>query len=174
MFKVMGLAMGLLAFSSASNAMVISCHDAPEKAVLELPAPGDKFAHVACTKYGHLLNSTEDWLWNKTDGFSPVFFPAQMVTRNPKQVNHDYHFTDFAVNRLDTAAAKGKWKIMKSVYDSSDLSDLKAVEIVAKNNHGGEHKIYFFNNDWGYSCSPTCKPENAFIIMHKNKEELEW
>ena len=87
----LGICFLLLFCSSAfaNNGMYIDCKNSPKEAVLSLPKPAGDFGRVSCTKFGHIIQPVESWIWTRPGGYAPTFYPAQMVSRNPKVTNNN-------------------------------------------------------------------------------------
>lgn len=150
------------------------CAGAPPEAQLSVPAPADKLAKVACTKWGHMLQPTPDWLWTKPGGITPLFFPAQMVQSSPAASGHEDYFREITVRELVREDALEKWRFISGLVGAQLPEGLKALEIVAKGKANTGHTIYFFNTNWGYACSPECKVEHAFLLVHRRGLKLSW
>jgi len=54
------------------------------------------------------------------------------------------------------------------------LADLLWLEIIANCNMGAVCKIYLFPNEFGNSCAPDCRKENAFRMMGENNKKVPW
>ena len=165
----------LCALSNLATAQGIEvpCEPSPKEAVLSVPPPGDLFLHIVCTKYGHVLTPVAGWFWTQPGGYNPVFFPAQMVQRDPLETGNSVYFTSIRVKQLTDDAARAKWAVLAQFFPKDPAPD-KALEITAENNSLGAHVIYIFPDAWGYSCSPTCRKENAFILINQHKERPNW
>lgn len=156
-----------------SQDIEVPCAGSPREAVLKVPAPADRFVHVICTKYGHLLHPVKGWFWTRPGGFSPVFYPAQMVRENPEETGHTNFFSSIRVASLSGEAAAEKWTVLVGLF-RDEAPPQKALEVIAENNHGGIHKIYLFPNSWGYGCSPKCDADGAFIMISETKNVPQW
>ena len=150
----------------------IPCAGSPPEAVLNVPAPADRFVHVLCTKYGHVLAPTAGWFWTPPGKLSPTFYPAQMVRSGPREVGNAIYFKSVRVNSLEGSEAVERWQLIGRVF--KDPAPAKALEIVAASSSGSSHTIYIFPNAWGYSCSPTCAQDAAFIMVPENKQPPTW
>ena len=164
-----------LLFSSYAFAesMVIPCEGAPASAVLHIPAPAGKFAHIVCTKFGHIVHPTKGWLWNRPGGFRPAFFPSQMVASNPREIGHESYFSSIQSRELGAADTRKRWKVLASKFPENPPPK-KSVEIVAINHKGGKHIVRLFSNGWGIGCSPVCNAKGAFMMVHENKQAPTW
>lgn len=151
----------------------IPCDGSPGAAVLKVPPPGDRFLRVLCSKFGHLLAPVAGWFWTQPGAYAPVFFPAQMVQQNPKESGTNVFFKSIAVDALSGKAAQDKWSPLAELFPHESPPEA-ALEVIAENNSGERHRIYIFPNSWGYSCSPTCRKENAFILISQTKETPKW
>jgi hypothetical protein len=167
------LAVLISADPAAADGIEIPCADSPPSAVLQVPKPADRFLHVLCSKYGHLLAPTVGWFWTQPGTYNPLFFPAQMVRENPKDSGHSFNFSSITATALTGTLAHDKWAVLAGIFPKEQAPD-KALEIIAINNSGETHTIYIFPNTWGYSCSPKCRKENAFIMISEKKEHPEW
>ncbi len=167
------LVVSFISFAHAEG-IEIPCDSSPKEAVLSIPEPANKLAHVVCTKYGHVINPVKDWFWTRSGGFLPVFFPSQMDRSQPKELNNRSYFKRITVKELTESEAKEKWSILDGMVDESNNSNLKGLQIVAVNNEGKKHTIYIFNNNRGYGCSPICKKENAFMLLNQDKKDVTW
>ena len=161
-----------LSFSAQAQDIEIACDGSPTTAVHSVPPPADRFVHVLCTKYGHVLAPTAGWFWTAPGAYSPLFYPAQMVRENPLEVGNGIYFSSITVTALEGAAASDRWKILSGLF--RDPPPTKALEIVASSSGGSKHTIYVFPNSWGYSCSPECTKEGAFIMVSQRKEPPQW
>ncbi len=103
-----------------------------------------------------------------------MFYPAQMVSRKPKVTNNSSFFKSISVRELASAESKAKWSYIGAAFDSDRNLEIRGMEISAKNSKGGLHKIYIFNNGWGYGCSPKCNKEGAFILLNKDRKAVSW
>jgi hypothetical protein len=162
----------VLSFSVQAQDIEIACDGSPTAAALRVPAPADRFVHVLCTKYGHVLAPTAGWFWTPPGTYSPQFYPAQMVRENPLEVGNGIYFTSITATSLEGAAASDRWRILGGLF--RDPPPTKALEIVASSSGGSKHTIYIFPNSWGYSCSPECTKEGAFIMVSQRKEPPQW
>lgn len=163
----------LLAGPARSEGIEISCEGSPPQAVLAVPKPADRFLHVLCTKFGHVLSPTVGWFWTTPATYNPLFYPAQMIQKDPEETNNKVYFKAIAAAALTGKAAQDKWALLAEIFPKDAPPD-KALEVVAENTSGGKHTIYLFPNAWGYSCSPTCRKENAFIMINQKKEHPQW
>jgi len=157
----------------AESSIQIPCSESPESAVLSVPKPADKFLHVLCSKFGHVVTPTTGWFWTPPGTYAPRFFPAQMVQDNPESVGNSVFFESIQVNELAGDDAKAKWSPLAEVFPE-DTYPKKALEIVARSNSGGAHKIYIFPNSWGYSCGRGCKKTSVFLMVSQTKEAPRW
>ena len=68
-----------------------------------------------------------------------------------------------------------KWSVVAEALPQTrrDVPEM-ALDVVAENNDGERHTIYIFPNAWGYSCSPACRKENAFIMVPQDKKPPQW
>ncbi len=166
-------ALGSPALPARAEGMEISCDGSPAQAAMNVPTPGDRFLHVLCTKYGHVLAPVAGWFWTSPGTFEPRFFPAQMVRDSPKETGNAAYFRSISASALTGSAAQAKWSILTDAFPNESPPQ-KALEIVAENERGERHTIYIFPNAWGYSCSPACRKESAFIMVSQNKESPRW
>jgi hypothetical protein len=160
--------------SASAQDIGIPCRGSPDAAVLSVPGPADLFVHVICTRFGHIIHPVQGWLWTTPGAVRPHFFPAQMVRAAPKPVGNEIYFQSIEVNKLDQETTSEKWSIFEGMFDEDDRPLTKALEIVATNDTGGTHTIYIFPNKFGYSCSPTCKEENIFVMISETEKNVEW
>ena len=161
------------AATAHAEGIEIPCEGSPTTAVLEVPAPANRFVHVLCTKYGHVLAPIAGWFWTPPGTYSPVFLPAQMVHDNPKETGNAVNFTAIIATPLEGTSAADRWKLLGEVFPK-DTPPTKALEIVAISSGGEKHRIYIFTNSWGYSCSPVCTKDAAFILISERKEAPQW
>lgn len=96
-----------------------------------------------------------------------------MVRDNPAEVGNTVYFKKITVTPLTGKEAEKKWALLAQIFPH-DPAPQKALAVVAENNSDGRHEIYMFPNAWGYSCSPTCYKENAFIMISQKKEPPQW
>ncbi len=150
----------------------IACDGSPSAAVLSVPAPADRFVHVLCTKYGHVLAPVAGWFWTPPGTYRPAFYPAQMVRENPVEVGNVIYFNSITATALEGPVAGKRWQVLEGMF--RDPPPTKALEIVATSSGGSKHTIYIFPNSWGYSCSPACAKEGAFIMISQQKEVPQW
>ena len=166
----------LLAVAASAHAqsdIEISCAGSPESAMLTVPKPADKFLHVICSKYGHVLTPTAGWFWTAPGTFEPRFYPAQMVKRDPKAVGNTIYFSSIEVTELHGETLQEKWSLLAELFPDEE-PPTKVLQITAKNNSEGRHTIYIFPNSWGYSCSPSCKKSAVFLMVNQAKELPAW
>lgn len=163
----------LLSGPVMAEGIEISCDGSPPQAVLAAPKPADRFLHVLCTKFGHVLSPAAGWFWTKPATFIPLFYPAQMAQKDPEETGNKVYFKTITTTALSGKAAHEQWALLAEIIPK-DVPPDKALEVMAENNSGGRHTIYIFPNAWGYSCSPTCRKENAFIMVSQNKEHPQW
>lgn len=172
--RFFGAIMGALMMSSAfAQDVEISCDDVTAQAVMNIPKPANNFLRVICTRFGNVLTPAAGWLWTSPGAYKPKFFPAQMVQRNPKETGNTVFFTSIKVNTLDREASQDKWSFLAGMFPPEE-SPKTALEVIAKSNVDGHHFIYIFPNSWGYSCSPTCRLENAFIMISQDSSVPRW
>jgi hypothetical protein len=152
----------------------IPCEDSPKAAQLNVPSPANKYLHVVCSKYGHILHPTKGWFWTQPGGFSPVYYPAQMVRSEPEESGNTIYFENIEVTDLDSDVTASRWKEMGMMFDPNDSTPQKSMEIVAITNAGSLHKIYVFEGGWGWSCSPNCENKTVFLMISKPKQEVVW
>jgi hypothetical protein len=146
----------------------ISCSDAPDGAVTEVPKLVSDIASIKCTIYGHILTGADGVLWNYPGAFAPVIIPSQMVLSEPEEVNHQFHFTAVTAMRLDKEEAISVYKGFGEGFDVP--KEVPAtIEIIATNQKSVSQKVYLFQlgpkTMWGYACQPTCKPEMSFMVL---------
>ncbi len=101
-----------IAIPSYADGIEITCDQSPQAAVLEIPEPANRFVHVLCTKYGHVIAPVAGWFWTPRGTFSPVFFPAQMVRENPEETGNAVYFSSITATPLDGKAAEEKWALL--------------------------------------------------------------
>lgn len=150
----------------------ISCADSPPEAVVNVPVPANRFVHVLCTKYGHILAPVAGWFWTPPGTLSPMFYPAQMVRNDPKEVGNAVYFSSIRVRSLEEGETAERWQVIGRQF--SDPPPVKALEIVATSSGGSAHTIYLFPNSWGYSCSPSCAQDATFIMISQDKRPSAW
>ena len=150
----------------------ISCDGSPSDATTTVPTPADRFVHVLCTKYGHVLTPVAGWFWTPPGTFSPTFYPAQMVQADPKEVGNSVYFKSIAVTQLEGREAAHSWQVIGRMF--GDPPPSKALRIVAASSGGSQHTILIFPNSWGYSCSPSCSQDSAFVMVSQNKQPPSW
>ena len=92
-----------------------------------------------------------------------------MVRDNPKETGNAVNFTSIIATPLEGTSAADRWKLLGEVFPK-DTPPTKALEIVAISSGGAKHSIYIFPNSWGYSCSPVCSKDAAFILISERKE----
>lgn len=164
----------LLPLPVSAQDITISCDGSPEQAVLAMPAPADRFLQIVCTRYGHIVNPVPGWLWTVPGTMIPQFYPAQMVTSDPQTVGNTVYFNEVAVRPLSGEPAARKWSLLAELFDAADDAPSKVLEIVATSSMGESHTLYIFPNHFGYSCSPDCRAENAFLMINENGEDVSW
>ena len=152
----------------------IDCASTDKRAVLQIPPPADKLARVSCTKWGHIIQPIVNWIWTKPGRFQQVFFPAQMVARNPQTTGNADYFVEIRARELSAAESADKWKMIAASIPGKTPSNLRTLEITAKNRKDQSHTIYLFNSGWAYGCSPRCVKESIFLLINKNKQEVSW
>jgi len=160
--------------SALAQDAYIDCASSDKQAVTRIPSPADKLARVSCTKWGHIIQPVVNWVWTQPGGYRPVFFPAQMVASKPKSVGNDDYFVEIRARELPTAESLEKWKFVTAVVPGQAPSNLRSLEILAKNRKGQSHTIYLFNSGWGYGCSPKCVKETTFLLINKEKQKVSW
>ena len=172
--RLLGFIMGLLMTGSVfAQGIEISCDGISAQAVTDIPKPADKFLRIACTQFGQVLTPTAGWFWTAPGAFNPKFFPAQMVQESPKKTGNSVFFKSIQVDILDEKASQDKWALLAKMFPP-EAPPKTALEIKAENNTGNLHSIYIFPNSWGYSCSPRCRAENAFILISQDKLSPQW
>jgi hypothetical protein len=172
--KLIVLILALLIAEANAESLEIPCEGSPETAQLSVPAPANKYLHIVCTKYGHILHPTEGWFWTQPGGFSPVFYPAQMVRSDPEESGNEIFFQSIEVTDLTPELAAKKWGQMEMSFDPSDPPPQKAMEVVASTSTGSSHTIYVFEGGWGWSCSPSCESKTVFLMISKPRQEVAW
>jgi hypothetical protein len=150
----------LTALSSLATAQSIEipCEGSPKDAVLSVPQPADRFLHVLCSRFGHLLTATRGWLFTQPGAYAPVFFPAQMVRENPAETGHSVYFKSINVKSLTGPEATAKWSASALVDMFPKGAPQKALEVIAENNTGGTHSIYLFQRV-GLPMQPYLSPQ---------------
>ena len=151
----------------------ISCDGSPAQAVLTVPKPADKFLHVFYTRFGHALEPNNGWFWTPPGKYKPVFFPAQMVRKDPKFSGNTIYFKSIIVSALSGKLAEKKWSVLAEKFPKA-TPPTKAIAISTVNNDNEPHRIYIFTNAWGYSCNPKCSKDNAFIMVSEDNNKPEW
>jgi hypothetical protein len=168
----------MFAMLASSSALArdghIDCASSDKRAVLLMPSPANKLARVSCTKWGHIIQPVVNWIWTRPGGYRPVFFPAQMVASKPSPVGNNDYFVEIRSRELPVAESLERWKFVDAVVPGPVSSDLRSLEIVAKNRKGQSHIIYLFNSGWGYGCSPKCVKETIFLVVNKDKQKVSW
>ena len=169
------IALAMIPLFAKAEDIHIDCSAINKQAQLQVPKPANKFARVACTKYGHAIEPVKGRLWNGVDGaVNPIIFPAQLVEINPNVTNNDVYFRSLSVKEFVGKEAKKKW-LMEDVMRNVQATDVKkALELVALSSQGGRHIIYFFDNGWGYGCSPECARGRPFKILNGGEEPASW
>ncbi len=181
---------GVLAAMLLANSMVawgqepmeISCTDSAPEAILELPSPIDRFAQVTCTNYGHVLTSKPNWLWTRPGGYSPVFFPAQMVRDAPKPVGGQFYFKRVTVTPLTPEKREAALKVAFRGIDYGDPKAIDAYRVSLGNNEDEVLEFEVFDDKenssgiesiWGFECQQNtdCKDGGPFLILDFTKNE---
>ena len=172
--KLIVLILAFLIGQAQAESLEISCEGSPEEAQLSVPGPASKYLHIVCTKYGHILHPTEGWFWTQPGGFSPVFYPAQMVRTDPQESGNEIYFKSIEVTDLNSALAAEKWEQLGMGFDQNEPPPQKAMEVVASTSTGSSHTIYVFESGWGWSCSPSCENKTVFLMLSKPRQEVTW
>jgi len=172
-FAIALLVGSALAAPARADGIEIPCSGSPKAAVLDVPEPANRFVHVLCTKYGHVLAPVAGWFWTPPGTYSPVFYPSQMVRENPEETGNAVYFASITATPLEGQAASERWSVLAEVFPH-EAPPSKALEIVATSSRGSKHTLYIFPNAWGYSCSPVCSKEAAFVMVSQRKEAPRW
>ncbi len=155
-----------------NDGFLINCEGTPKEAVTELPAPLNKWASLACTKYGHVIGPAEKWLWTVPGGFSPIFVPSQMVKTNPKKVGNSSYFTQIKLIKEKDNSLLGE--LLKG-FDTSGANDTTDIyKLTVKNNQNLSQTLYFIDdrtdsNKWGVWCRNECKETTQFMLLDMSK-----
>ena len=146
------------------------CSGTPSGAIMRLPTSISKWGHVACTPFGHVLESRDGWVWASVDSGSPVIIPSQVTARNPQQVGNESYFTAIRATQLapeDAAAAA-------SVFNEGltfDEPSSKAFRVDVISVSGTINTMYFFDfgTFGGAMVCPgdECDPDTRFLIIER-------
>lgn len=176
-FSVLILAAAVLVFGAPSRAADESdCSGSPSAAVMTLPKPLDKWGKIACTQFGHVLASRENWVWMMPRQRTPVIVPSQMVDRMPAPLGNKSYFTAIEVTRVSGKEFEEAYKTFHRGFDERETkpdgyrADLTSVS--------GKHlTIYFFDYDtyaWGMECiAGVCEANSRFMILDKDHMPIE-
>jgi hypothetical protein len=172
--RILILLIGFL-FSGLLHAedITISCDGSPKEAVLNVPKPADQFLHVFCTRFGHAMEPNKGWFWSPPGRYKPVFFPAQMVRREPKFSGNTIYFKSITAVPLSGKIAQKKWSVLAKEFPKAK-PPTQALKIDTVNNDGEPHRIYIFPNALGYSCNPKCSKDNAFMMVNEEDKKPQW
>ena len=157
-----------------AESLEIPCEGSPKSAKLDVPIPANKYLHIVCSKYGHILHPTKGWFWTQPGGFSPVYYPAQMVRSDPEESGNKIYFENIEVTELNPELVVEKWGQLGMMFDSNDPTPKKAMEVIASTSTGSSHIIYVFEGGWGWSCSHSCENKTVFLMISNPNQEVAW
>src|SRR5438067_13230594 len=76
------------------------CSSAPADAVMNLPAPLNKWGQITCTPLGHMLTSHEGWIWIMPDASGTVLIAATELEKAKEGANSDSYYTKNDVEKV--------------------------------------------------------------------------
>ena len=173
---VCGLTLVLCAASAKADQGVEfkadDCAGSPQRAVMKLTFPLNKWAQVLCTKYGHVLASHDGWVWILPSA-GPVLVPSQLSMGDPKEVGNTFYFTKIEVTQIKGEEFNEAYGTLMKNLDKNEVKpDGYRVEI--STSAGDSLKLDFFDYDtyaWGMDCSGEgCDIETRFIVLDKNHQ----
>jgi hypothetical protein len=171
------LFLGVVAIASAVGstppraADETDCYGSPNEAVRVLPAPLRKWGHIACTRFGHMLESREGWVWAWLDGSGSVAIPSQMVSSDPAQLGNESYFVTVDVAALEPQALVFALSVFHDAVNM-DEGQVKGYRVNLRSVSGDSVTIYFLDFDkfvGGIWCpDDACVPQSRFMIMERD------
>jgi len=160
----------------AEESFLVSCEDSPAEAVMEIPSPLNNWVKLVCSKYGHLIDANDGWIWTSPGGYQPVFIPAQMVKENPVESGNAFYFTKISFHKASGKEKELAISHMKT-FDGEHESKI-TYKLVVTNNMQQSQTLYFFDdqreeNKWGIWCRNHCKEVSHFMFLDMSKDTEE-
>jgi hypothetical protein len=146
------------------------CSGTPFDAMMRLPSPISKWGHIACTPFGHVLESRDGWVWASVDSGSKVLIPSQVSARNPQKVGNESYFTAITATQLATDDASAAVSAFNDglAFDEPS-SKVYRVEVISVS--GAINTLYFFDFGsfgGGMACPGNeCDPDTRFLIIER-------
>ena len=146
------------------------CSGTPFDAIMRLPSPIGKWGHVACTPFGHVLESRDGWVWAAVDSGTKVLIPSQITAGDPRQVGNESYFTAIRATQLapDEAAASASMFNQGLIFDEP-VSKAYRVDVISVS--GAINTMYFFDFGTfggGMVCpGDECDPDTRFLIIER-------
>lgn len=157
--------------SSPTAADETDCYGSPSDAVTVLPAPLRKWGHIVCTRFGHMLESREGWVWAWLDGSGAVAIPSQMVRRNPRELGNDSYFVTVDIADLEPEALVFALSMFHDALNM-DEGQVKGYRVTLKSVSGRAATVYFLDFEkfaGGMLCpEDACVPQTQFMIMERD------
>lgn len=148
--------------------ITIPCTSAPDDAVLNVPAPANRWARLICTRYGHMAVAGSGLSWTFPDSAQPLFLPAQEVQDAPKEIAHQAYFADIDAWKTDfEEGVRIRGEHAKFVEREAGAPEPEVIKLRLTNQDGARHTLYIL--DWtsraaGLLCLDECTRYLPFII----------
>jgi hypothetical protein len=169
-FGVVAIALGV-GSTPPRAADETDCYGSPGEAVRILPAPLRKWGHIACTRFGHMLESREGWVWAWLDGSGSVAIPSQMVKHDPMQLGNESYFVTIDVADLEPKALVFALSVFHDALNM-DEGQVKGYRVNLRSVSGDTATIYFLDFEkfvGGMWCpDDACVPQSRFMIMERD------
>lgn len=143
------------------------CSGSPPDAVLNLPAPLNRWGQILCTPYGHILGSRKGWMWLMPD-LDPVLIPAQVPENAPQKIGNSAYFSKIEVARVKGEEFNQAYKTFHQGFDDQEIKpDAYRVDMTTA--QGKSFHMYFFDYDtyaWGMECPGNqCETDSRFMVL---------
>jgi len=148
------------------------CTGTPLDAVMTVPLPLRKWAHIDCTPFGHVLASRDGWMWAWLDGSGKVILPSQMVQKDPDRVGNESYFTAIKVTDLDADESAEALQYFQDAVEGTEAMP-NGYRAALTSVSGTSMTLYFFDFGdfaWGLWCpDDNCLPDTRFVVMQKDQ-----
>jgi len=161
--------------ASAVESQAAESHDcsaASPDAVIKLPMPLAKWGRVVCTPIGHVLTSSENWVWIMPDASGMVFIPSQLMDKPAEEMgDNKSYFTKIDVKKVQGDEFEKAYDTFHVGFDDKEVKpDAYRVDLVSVS--GETMRLFFFDYDsyaWGMTCEEDkCDPDTRFMVLDKN------
>ncbi len=146
------------------------CSGTPFDAVMRLPPAIGKWGQVACTPFGHVLESRDGWVWAAVDSGSDVLISSQIASRTARRLGNESYFTAIRATQLSPREAAAAASLFNEglTFEETGSTGYRVDLTTAS---GATNTLYFF--DFGtfagaMACpGDECDPETRFLIMER-------